>query len=204
MTAQDTMKRLVADELRPAFKVRGYRQKGLTFHRAVGDNFAVVQLQKSRSSSARSIDFTINLGVFSGRVQRVLTQIGWALAIDGVPVEAQCHLRTRIGSLLPGGVDTWWTVRADADLHERGGTLRPFLEEHAFPFLDARVSDEGLRDHWLERLPAGPQGAALAILVRDLGPPDALGPVLDLLRTQTPPLATFLRAAIEKLAASRS
>ncbi len=201
VTAQDALKQLVADQLRPAFKARGYRQRGLTFYRTVGDNFGVVQLQKSRSATAISLDFTINLGVFSGRVQRALSQIMWVPEVNRVPTEPACHLRQRIGLLLPEARDVWWTVRAGADQAERGRTLRSVLEMHAFPFLDGRVSDEGLRDHWLQRPPQGPPGLALAVLVRDLGPRDALAPLLDRLRTQAPPRATLLHAAIERFAA---
>ena len=186
MTAQDTLKQLVADELRPVFKDRGYRQKGLTFYRPVEDNFGIVQLQKSRSATATSLDFTINLGVFSGRVHRTLSQIMWVPEVNGVPTEPACHLRQRTGWLLPEARDVWWTVRADADRAERGRTLRTVLEEHAFPFLAARVSDEGLRDHWLQHRPQGPQGLALAALVRDLGPQDALASVLERLRGEFP------------------
>ena len=70
VAAQDTIKRLVAEHLAPTFKQRGFRSKGLTFHRAVGDNFAILQLQKSRGSTASVVDFTFNVSVFSGRLYR--------------------------------------------------------------------------------------------------------------------------------------
>jgi len=200
VTAQDTFKRLLADELRPVLEARGFRQKGFTFYRALEDNYGIVHFQKSRSATAASLDFTINLGVFSGRVRRALSQIMWVPEVKGVPTEPACHLRQRIGDLLPEARDVWWTVRRDADPSERGRTLRPILETRAFPFLDARVSDAGLRDHWLERPPRGPQGLALAVLVRDLGPPDALAPLLGRLRSETPPTATLLLAAVERFA----
>lgn len=201
MTAQDTFKRLLAEELRPDFKARGFRQKGLTFYRAIEDNYAIVQFQKSRSSTAASLDFTINLGVFSARVQRALSQIMWVPEVNGVPTEPACHLRQRIGFVLSDARDVWWTVHADGDLSERGRTLRPLLKKRAFPFLDARVSDIGMRDHWLERSPGGPQGLALAVLVRDLGPPDALVPLLERLLSETPARATLLLAAVERFTA---
>jgi hypothetical protein len=60
VTAQDTFKLFLAEELRPDFKARGFRQKGLTFYLTVEDNFAIVQFQKSRSATAGLLDFTIN------------------------------------------------------------------------------------------------------------------------------------------------
>jgi hypothetical protein len=201
LTAQNTFKLLLAQELLPTFKARGFRQKGLTFYQTVEDNFAIVQFQKSRTATAASLDFTINLGVLSGRVQGALSQIMWVPQVNGVPTEPACHLRQRIGFLLPEARDLWWTVRADTKLTERGRTIRPVLESYAFPFLGARVSDTGLRDHWLARPPHGPQGLALAVLVRELGPADALTPLLKRLHSETPATATLLLAAIERFVA---
>ncbi|WP_394840846.1 DUF4304 domain-containing protein [Pendulispora brunnea] len=202
LTAQDAVKQLVADELRPTFKARGFRTKGLTFYRQVADNFGLVQLQKSQASTAATVQFTINLGVFSGRIQRVLSEITWMPDVTGVPTEPDCHLRQRIGHLLPEARDTWWSVRPDTNLAEFGTKLRLVLEEHAFPFLDARVTDEGLRDHWLQHMPHLRDGLALAVLVRDLGPRAMLAPLLERLRAEASPSATFLVAAIERFAAT--
>ena len=196
------MKKLVADELRATFKAHGFRAKGLTFHRQVADNFGIIQLQKSRNSTAGIVEFTINLGVFSGRVQRTLSECMWMPEVTGVPTEPVCHLRKRVGSLLPEARDVWWSIRAGADVAELGATIRSVLELQAFPFLEPRISDEGLRDHWLQRAPRGPQGLALAVLTRDLGPRELLAPLLERLRAETPASATLLVAAIARFSAT--
>lgn len=202
MTAQDAMKKFVLDELRTTFDSRGFRAKGLTFHRRVADNFGIVQLQKSRNSTATLVEFTINLGVFSARVQRTLSSIMWMPEVARVPAETACHLRKRIGSLLPEPRDVWWSVRSDAVLTELGAAIRWVLELHGFPFLEARISDEGLRDRWLERPPRGPEGLALAVLVRDLGPHEVLASLLERLRAETPSTATSFLAALDRFSAT--
>jgi hypothetical protein len=202
MTAQDAFKRFVADELRGTFMARGFRARGFTFHRRVADNFGIVQLQKSQYSTATNVDFTINLGVFSGRVQQTLSNIMWMPEVRDVPTEPACHLRQRVGFLLPERRDTWWSVREDEDTAELGAAIRLVLEQHAFPFLQARMSDEGLRDHWLQEARRGRDGLALAVLVRDLGPEHMLASLLERLRAVTPSTATALIEAIDKFSAT--
>ena len=197
-SAQDAFKQLVADELRPTFKARGFRQKGLTFYRHIGENFGIVQLQKNRGSTATCVEFTINLGVFSARVQRALAQIMWVPEVAAVPTEPACHLQERIGLLMPEARDVWWTISERTAVPELGETVRSALDKYGFPFVDARDSDEGLRDHWLQQ---GPEGLDLAVLVRDLGPQGALAPLLERLRAETPPTATSLLAAIGRFSA---
>ena len=76
---------------------------------------------------------------------------------------------------------------------------------YAFPFLDARVTDEGLRDHWLAGDTAhGAEQLALAVLLRDLEPREELAPLIDRMRSTIGPDATILRDALEKLAATAS
>jgi len=200
VTAQDAMKKLVSDELHPTFKARGFKKKALTFYRRDGDNFALVQLEKSRTSTAASVDFAINLGIFSRRVQQGLARVMKLPKVGSVPSEAECHLRRRIGSLKPERLGKWWTVRADTDRSELGAKLRSVLETHVFPFLDARATDEDLRDHWMAAVDRAREGLALAVLLRDLGPREELGPLLERLRMRTPPDAKDVIAAVEKFA----
>ena len=103
---------------------------------------------------------------------------------------------------MPENRDIWWSVRSTGATSDLGATIRALLEERALPFLDERVSDEGLRDHWLRRSALGSDGLALASLLRDLGPREHLEPLLARLRAETPPRAILLLAAIDKFSAS--
>jgi len=64
MNGQEAMKQLVAEELQACLKAQGFRKKGLTFLRELDANYGLVQLQKSRSSTATAVEFTINVSVF--------------------------------------------------------------------------------------------------------------------------------------------
>jgi hypothetical protein len=184
MTAQESMKQLVAEQLAPLFKARGFKKSGLTFHRRVEKNYAIVQLQKSISSTAVGVSFTINLGVFSERVQRGLAKITWVPDVAGVPSEVACHLRQRIGPLMPEAQDKWWSIGPATDQATLGATIRSAIETHALPFLEARVSDEGLRDHWLAGTKEPMHDLALAVLLREIGPRVQLESLLHRLRAQ--------------------
>jgi hypothetical protein len=203
MTAQEAFARLVATELHPTLKSHGFSKKALTFYKHTDENFTLVQLQKSSSSTAASLSFTMNVSAYSGRIQRGLEPIIWTPNVSRVPTEPDCQLRQRIGSLLPEAKDVWWTVHDGADLADLGARLRAVLTDLAFPYLDTIATDVGLRDHWrAQNHLSGPEGLALAVLLRDLGPRDALAPLLDRLRAETPPAADMFLAALDRFAAT--
>jgi len=201
MTAQDAMKLFVAEELQPALKARVFQKRAFTFYRRVERNYAIIQLQKSRSSSAQVVEFTINVGVFSTRVHAALDEVTWVPEVKGVPTEPDCQLRRRIGFLAPERRDLWWAIGPTTDRGSLGCAIRTVLESHALPFLESCTTDEGLRDYWLASFGSAPEGLALAVLLRDIGPQAALRPLLDRMLEETPESARLLRAAIAKLAA---
>jgi hypothetical protein len=128
------MKLLVVEELQPSLKVSGFRKQALTFYRRVQGNYAIIQLQKSRHSTASMVEFTINLGVFSPRVQQGLEQYIWVPDVKKVPTEPNCHLRLRIGRLMPERPDPWWAIGPNTDRGPLGATLRALLDSQALPF----------------------------------------------------------------------
>jgi hypothetical protein len=198
VTAQAAMKEWSTTVLRPIFKSHGYRSKGLTFYRQAEDNFAVVQLQKSVHSTSSVVEFTVNLAVFSARVQRSVSKYLWMPEINGVPSESACHLRQRIGLLTPEKRDLWWSIPEGGVPFKLAATIASLLEKYAFPFLETRTSDEGLRDHWLQHLPRGPAALGLAVLVRDLGPPAKLMSLLDQIRENSGPGAALFIKALDQ------
>ena len=198
MTAQETFKRFVTDELGAVLKGNGFRKKGFTFHRRSADTCGVIQLQKSRHSTASSISFTINVSVFSERVQRVLSALMWMPEVVDVPMEAACHVRRRIGSLMPQRQDPWWTIGDVVQASELGAVIRLALEDHAFPFLDALSSDAGVRSYLAQHRDSSREGLVLAVLIRDLGPEGDLEPLLARLRVEASGASGFL-AAVNRL-----
>jgi Domain of unknown function (DUF4304) len=172
VTAQDAFDRLVRDGVWPCLRAHGFKRTKSTFHRPTGENWQVVNLQKSRWSDRRSVEFTANLAVGLDRLRE--RQYDWAKGKR--PPESRCQLRARIGDLLRNG-DVWWELGPRTDLPALADTINTALERYAFSWLDARSTDDGLlallrsREalraepihhlHWFEKLAAQSDDDAL-------------------------------------------
>lgn len=173
MRAQEAFDQLVTDGVWPFLEQRGFMRNRSTFHRKVGPNWQVVNLQRRRVSDASRVLFTANLGVALDRIRT--GTYDWAPGRR--PAEYRCHLRERIGYLLRDG-DTWWEVSADSNVVALAETVTLALELYGLPWLDARSSDEALvslvRDPVALRAEGGPERLRwLARLMDLLGEHDA-------------------------------
>ena len=139
MRAQEAFDDLVSDGVWPFLEARGFMRSKFTFHRRVGRNWQVINLQKRSSSDATRVTFTANLAVALDRLRS--GSYDWAPGRR--PAEYRCHLRERIGYLLRDE-DTWWEVSADSNVVALADTITLVLELYALPWLDARSSDEAL------------------------------------------------------------
>jgi hypothetical protein len=137
--AQEAFDELVRDGIWPFLEPRGFMRSKFTFHRKVGPNWQVINLQKRASSDASRVTFTANLGVALDRLRS--GTYDWRAGRR--PAEYRCHLRERIGYLLRDE-DTWWEVSADSNVVALGETITLVLELYAIPWLDARSSDAAL------------------------------------------------------------
>jgi len=159
-----------------------FRRRRQSFWIEADGNTALIDFQRSRSSSAQRISFTINLGVRSARVAAFLSS-GPELLDPGI---ADCHWRQRIGLLLPEGEDKWWTLENVQDLADLRRDLIPILRTTAVPTLLAHLRDSALRDEWLNGHAPGlgeiQRLLYLAVLMRDLGPQDQVGAVMNNLK----------------------
>jgi hypothetical protein len=171
--AQEAFDELVRDGVWPFLEARGFLRGKYTFHRRVGPNWQVINLQKRGSSDATRVTFTANLGVALDRLRS--GSYDWAPGRR--PAEYRCHLRERVGYLLRED-DTWWEVTADANVVALAETITLVLELYAIPWLDARSTDDALialvRDPAALRAEGGPERLRwLARLMDLLGQHDA-------------------------------
>ncbi|MDX6564906.1 MAG: hypothetical protein QOE10_568, partial [Gaiellales bacterium] len=123
MRAQEAFDELVRDGVWPFLEARGFLRAKYTFHRRVGPNWQVINLQKRGSSDATRVTFTANLGVALDRLRS--GSYDWAPGRR--PAEYRCHLRERVGYLLRED-DTWWEVTADANVVALAETITLVLE----------------------------------------------------------------------------
>ncbi len=125
----------------------GYRRSGNTFRARNGDNWKLINLQRSTKSTKASVLFTANLGVFLARLAEFdAATFGRA---PKVPLASDCHLRVRLGELDDPATERWWILDRETQLTEVTLQVTQRLETEAVPLLDKYSADEHLRDLWL-------------------------------------------------------
>src|SRR5437667_4080184 len=86
---------------------------GVSFFRSSGGTHpSVVQIidfQVGRGSTTQTCLFTVNFGIYSRTIG--LFEPGKVQKGSSVPPIIEWHWRERIGFLMPGKVDLWWTIR---------------------------------------------------------------------------------------------
>jgi hypothetical protein len=182
-TAQDVLRELLKIHVGPALRAAGFAGSGQDFHKRAGGNWAAINVQRDRYSTAAELRFTVNLGTAS-----TVVRLEDGYAADEPAREIVCHWRTRLGALLPEARDRWWTVRTGMRpeaIMELGGTLARMLDDTAIPKLDAMASDEAILEAVLPggQPTAGMYPAQLDIvgpILRALGRPERLARHLEL------------------------
>jgi hypothetical protein len=168
----------------------GFTGSGRTFRVKHDRNVGLIDFQRSVKSSSRHVVFTINLGVWSGRVA---TSISGTSAHERPGIE-DCHWRERVGFLLSDQQDKWWTVENNLDAEAVQRELLPLLEVTVVPAVLTHVSDTALRDTWLDESAPGltefQRLMYLTILLKELGPTERLADVVANLKTESEGKAT--------------
>ena len=133
--------RLLSALTSSVFHDAGFRRRGTTWHLDAGECWQVVQFQVSRDRSDDSLTFTISVSVASKRLMR----------FEGrdpgqPPQEPTCHVRHRLGTLIPEvRDDRWWRVDATTDMDALRREITAGLVWHAFPWLRTTGTDASLR-----------------------------------------------------------
>ncbi len=89
----------------------GFTRRGRTFYRRNAHVVSLTNVQASRYNAGSRGEFTINLGVYFPEAARLA-----AGEAAEYPSQPECHLRMRIGHLMSGGHDHWWTINARTNL----------------------------------------------------------------------------------------
>jgi hypothetical protein len=175
--SQVALRELLKAHIAPALRAHGYAGSGQDYQKRIDGNWSAINVQRDRYSTTAELRFTVNLGTASTAVR---IEDGFDEAEPAREIE--CHWRSRIGSLLPGGRDKWWTVLSGmraVELEVLGSTLANHLVELAVPKLAAMASDLAILESVLpgseptpEMFPA--QMDVVGPILRRTGPPDRL------------------------------
>jgi hypothetical protein len=125
------------DLVSPAMRSAGLKGSAGQYRLPISDYFALAGFQRSTSSTASSVTFTMNLKVVSVQV--------WAHARaerTWLPKSPAANLRypvaewsARIGSLMPGGQDHWWWLRLGQPLEPLAAEVTGAFVEYGLPAL---------------------------------------------------------------------
>jgi hypothetical protein len=138
-TAQDAFDELLRAHIWPFLKGRGFKRSKATFHRPVGQNWQVVNFQKSVSSDRDAVRFTVNLAVAIDRLRSGVYD--WP---EGKrPPQMRCHLRERLGAVMSDR-DVWWEVFPRLELDPLAEAIMLALDRYGLPWLDAHASEDAI------------------------------------------------------------
>jgi len=140
-TAVDEFSTVVRDRLAPALRELGLKGSGTAFLLPDEQSWAIVGFQKSRTSDRREVRFTVNLTVankLDWERARVVTP--WLPARPSGNGRYPVGTVVRLGLIMPGGRDRWWSVTASAPAAEIVADVIAAIRDHGIPWLRARVA----------------------------------------------------------------
>ncbi len=203
MRPVDAFQEMLSRWIAPALREQGFSRRGSTFHLREEGNWGMINVQRSQTSTADQVSFTVNLGVASRRLMAF-----WQQPAEKRPSVWDCHWRERIGFLLPARQDRWWTIDADTPPHTVAQEVRDATVSLAVPEVRRNLSDEALRDLWLAGRSPGTTDIQrllyLSVLLQVIGPVERLDAVIAELRAKSAgqPVAATVAVHLDRLAST--
>lgn len=136
----DNFKEIIK-RIAPFLKEKGYRKKGNTFFINPDKNYGIINFQKSQDSNKDEVKFTINFGVYSDLLGKV---VDFDYDDSEVPDVWACQWQVRIGDFMPNRPDFWWKIKADDDFSEIISNIVDNIQNIILPEIDKRLTDGDL------------------------------------------------------------
>jgi Domain of unknown function (DUF4304) len=140
-SAQDEFRGFLRDVVSPAMRSAGFRGSAGHYQLPSPAYFALVGFQRSASSTASAVKFTINLKAVSREI--------WELAradMTWLPKRPRANniypvaeWSERIGNLMPGRQGHWWWLRAGQPLDALAADVTRALRDYGLPALRSAV-----------------------------------------------------------------
>lgn len=157
------------DNVKNHLKAKGWTKSGQTFYLPNGDNWGIINFQKSKSSSKSEVIFTVNIGTSSATVRPYRNQ-----NLKKKPEVEEGEFNERIGFYLNERKDHWWTLREGDNVNALSDEIIRILDEIAVPEIEKYITDEGLLEQLMSGRCPGLTGFQrliyLAILLKKLDP----------------------------------
>ena len=140
MSAQETLARMLREEVAPELRRWGMRGSGRNFELPDPRAFLLVGIQSSTSSTADEVRFTVNLAVID-RAQWDAERAPWwperPTATSGLGIRWSRRLPFLLAEYAR---DHWWTVRANEDTAAIAGEVLAALRDHGLPEVRRRAA----------------------------------------------------------------
>lgn len=130
-TVRERYDEMVASVVGPELRSRGFRRRRNTFSRATSGGWMLIDFQASQFGTLGDVSFTINLGLSFAELQA---------ADEGPPSLGRAHIRQRIGRLLDGGRDVWWSLDSGSDFTAVAAEVNNAVIQAAIPWLERRAA----------------------------------------------------------------
>jgi len=148
MTNEEKFKKVVT-EVRDFLKPLGFKKTGTRFYRKTENIFAIVEFQKNKWNDEASLGFTLNLGIASSTLIKLLDGISY-FKVPKVPTSADCQERYRIGSFSQTTRDIWWTITDKTEESQVVEEILALLQE-AVPYISEVENDIEFCDFLIEK-----------------------------------------------------
>ena len=149
ITAQESFKAMLKEDIAPELREIGLKGSGQVYELPDAAFWALIGFQKSVRNDRNRVSFTLNLsvtrrefwaqrhtedpGTYSVRPR---ANVDW-----GALIPASEYWFSRIGTFLPGGLDTWWEIAADEPTDLVAAEVTRVIREYGLPALRERMSE---------------------------------------------------------------
>lgn len=141
-SAQDEFRRFLRGIVSPAMRSAGLKGSAGHYQLPSPAWFVLIAFQKSKYSTASTVEFTINLKAMSRQVwDRARANMTWLPKVPTAnfryPV---AEWSVRIGHLMPGTQDHWWSLRPGQPLDQLAVEVIGTLNDYGLPALRSAVA----------------------------------------------------------------
>jgi len=147
-SALDRFRTMIREHVAPELRRMGFRGSGQSFMLPSEDHWVLLGFQKSRSSSAEAVRFTVNITVVSKQEWAQAREHASYLPERPTPNTSYGTFTRwkRIGRLLPDGWDRWWTLSSGSSTASIAAEVLDTIRIYALPAihqqLEASRSDQ--------------------------------------------------------------
>ncbi|HKN75209.1 MAG TPA: DUF4304 domain-containing protein [Candidatus Acidoferrum sp.] len=136
----DKIRAIASAGLEQPLRKSGFQRHSTHFARQFGESLQVINIQSSKWNTKGSGKFTLNVGAHFSKIASLLYGKD---PMPANPKESHCIIRARVGMLMPGRQDHWWTVTPETNVEQTAGDVAAACAEHVLPWLNQFASISG-------------------------------------------------------------